>query len=218
MDIEFSSFSMIVGQFNIKRILSFKAENDAPIGSHSRGPESLQVAFQRVQAITGQIETLRRCRRIENRKDSFHRVQEVGAYPASVAAFIEALEASMFEAPNHKNAVYSDNRHLSIALGEALECLAPASKSKSWASTPTPSLTAARSSAISWTGLPRRQRPVLRRVPALTVLRIPRGWGPPPPHPSSFRPSNQPDSLPKGFLHELDSYRSGADLRHLERF
>ena len=94
---------MVVGQLNVKRILSFKTENDAPIGPHSHGPESLQVAFQRVQAIARQIERLWRCRRIENRKYSFHRLQQVASYPASVAAFIEALEASVFEAPNHKS-------------------------------------------------------------------------------------------------------------------
>jgi len=96
---------MVIGQLNVKGILSFKAENDAPIGPHSHGPKSLQAAFQRVQAIAGQIESLWRGRRIENRKYSFHRLKQVASYPASVAAFIEALEASMFEAPNHKSVV-----------------------------------------------------------------------------------------------------------------
>jgi len=66
---------MIVGQFHVKRILFFKSENDAPIGPHGDGPESFQVAFQRAQAIAGQIERLRRCCGIENRKNSFDRLQ-----------------------------------------------------------------------------------------------------------------------------------------------
>src|SRR5579859_1672106 len=96
----FSSL-MVVGQFNVKGILALKAEHDAPVGPHGHRPESFQVAFQRVQAIAGQVESLRRGSRIENRKDSFHRVQQVGAYPASVAPFIEAFQSSMLEAPNH---------------------------------------------------------------------------------------------------------------------
>jgi len=92
---------MVVNHFNVKGILSLKAENDAPIGPDAHGPESFQVAFQRVQAIARQIESLRRGSRIENRKDSFHSVQQVGAYPASVAPFIEAFQSSMLEAPNH---------------------------------------------------------------------------------------------------------------------
>ena len=96
---------MVVRQFNVKRILSFKSEYDAPIGPHRHGPKSLQVAFQRVQAIARQIERLRRCGRIQNRKDSLHRFQKVGAYPASVASFIETLETSMLEASNHKSTV-----------------------------------------------------------------------------------------------------------------
>jgi hypothetical protein len=93
---------MVVSQFNVKRIFSFKAEDDAPIGTDGHGPESLQVTLQRVQAIAGQVESLRRRCGIENRKDPLHGVQQVWPYPASVTAFIEALETSMFEAPNHK--------------------------------------------------------------------------------------------------------------------
>jgi hypothetical protein len=41
MGMKFSSFLMIIGQFNVKRILAFKSENDAPISPHGHGPESL---------------------------------------------------------------------------------------------------------------------------------------------------------------------------------
>jgi hypothetical protein len=96
---------MVVSQFNVKGVLSLKSEDDAPIGPHGHRPESLQVALQRVRAIARQIESLWRCRRIENRKDSFHRVQQVGPDPASVAALIEAPETPMLEAPDHENVV-----------------------------------------------------------------------------------------------------------------
>src|SRR5579859_1051075 len=67
MGMEFSSSLMVVNQFNVEGILSVKAEYDAPIGPDGHGPESFQVAFQRVQAIAGQVESLRRCGGIENR-------------------------------------------------------------------------------------------------------------------------------------------------------
>src|SRR5690348_15179874 len=51
MGMEFSSSLMVVNHFNVKGILSLKAENDAPIGPDGHGPESFQVAFQRVQPI-----------------------------------------------------------------------------------------------------------------------------------------------------------------------
>jgi hypothetical protein len=55
-----------------------------------------------VQAVAGKIQSLRRCGGIENREDSLNRIQEVGADPTSVAAFIEAFQASMLKAPNHQ--------------------------------------------------------------------------------------------------------------------
>jgi hypothetical protein len=93
----FYSFLVVVDQFNVKSVLPFKAENDAPIGPHCHRPQPLQVAFQRMQAIAREIQSLRRRGGIENRKDSFNRLQKVGAYPASVVAFIEAFQAPMLE-------------------------------------------------------------------------------------------------------------------------
>lgn len=92
---------MVDDQFDTKGVFSFKAENDSPVGPHRYGLESAQIAFEGVQAIAGQVRSLRRRGGIENRQDSFYCVEEVGAYSASVAAFIEAFEASMLEAPNH---------------------------------------------------------------------------------------------------------------------
>jgi hypothetical protein len=55
-----------------------------------------------MQAIAGNIQSLRCGGGIENREDSFHRVQQVGTYPATVAALIKPFEATMLEAPNHQ--------------------------------------------------------------------------------------------------------------------
>jgi len=50
------------------------------------------VGFARVEAISRPIQSKRRGGGIENRKDSFDRFQEVGGYPAPVAAFVEPLQ------------------------------------------------------------------------------------------------------------------------------
>jgi len=58
-----------------------------------------------VQTIAREIQGLRAGGGVEDREDSFHGLQEVGPYPASVAAFLEAFQAPMLEAPNHQGAV-----------------------------------------------------------------------------------------------------------------
>jgi len=55
-----------------------------------------------MQAIAGNIQSLRCGGGVENREDSFNRLQQVGTYPAAVAAFIEPFEATMLEAPYHQ--------------------------------------------------------------------------------------------------------------------
>ena len=96
---------VIIDQFNVKGIILFEAENDAPICSYRHRPHPLQVAFKLVQTKAWEIESLRRRGGIENRKNSFHRLQQVGAYSTSVVALIEPLQAPMFEAPNHLDRV-----------------------------------------------------------------------------------------------------------------
>ena len=89
---------MVVDQFNVKGIRSFKTENYAPVGPHGYRSQPLQVAFEWVQAIAGNIQSLRRGGGVENRQNSFDRLQQVGAYPAVVAAFIEPFDATILEA------------------------------------------------------------------------------------------------------------------------
>jgi hypothetical protein len=105
MGIEFSSSLMVIDQLDIKGVVPLKAENDSPIGPYRHGPESFQAAFERVQPIPGEIQALRASGGIKDCKDSFHRFQEVGSYPAPVAAFIETFQAAMLEAPNHQSPV-----------------------------------------------------------------------------------------------------------------
>jgi hypothetical protein len=96
---------MVVDQFNVKGIILFKPKNDAPIGPYRYGPQALQIASERMQAIAGKIQSLRCRGRIENRENSFNRIQEVGPYPAAVTAFIETFQASMLKAPNHQSSL-----------------------------------------------------------------------------------------------------------------
>jgi hypothetical protein len=67
---------------------TFEAENDTPIGPHRDGPGLLQIAFEGVEAIPGDVQDLRRSRGSENREDSFDCVQQVGTNPAAVVALI----------------------------------------------------------------------------------------------------------------------------------
>ena len=80
-------------------------------------PQPLQFAFKRVQPIARDIQSLRRRGGIENRKNSFDRLQKVGSYPASIAAFIEAFQTSMLEAANQQRLLSSNNCHLSTPVG-----------------------------------------------------------------------------------------------------
>jgi hypothetical protein len=92
---------VIVDQFNVKSILAFKAEDDAPIGPHRHRPQPFQVTSKRVQVVTRYVQALGRRGGIEHRKDSFNRVYQIGPNPASVATFIETFQATMLETPNH---------------------------------------------------------------------------------------------------------------------
>jgi hypothetical protein len=93
---------VVVDQFNVKGVVPFKAEDDSPVGPHRHGPKPLHVALERVQAIPGDIESLRRYGAVENREDPIDHLQQVGPYPAAVVALIKPLQAAMLEAPNQE--------------------------------------------------------------------------------------------------------------------
>jgi hypothetical protein len=94
---------MVVDQFNIKRVGSFKTKNNAPVGPYCHGPEALSITFERVKAIPWNIQSLRRSGGVKNRKDSLSRVHHVRPYTAPVAALIEPFQTPVLEAPNHQN-------------------------------------------------------------------------------------------------------------------
>jgi hypothetical protein len=104
MVMAFLSFSspMIVNQFNIECVRACKAENDAPIRPHGNGPEPLQIALERMQAIARKRKFLWSSRFIEDRHDLLNCVPEVGPNPASVVALVQPLEAPVPEAPDHR--------------------------------------------------------------------------------------------------------------------
>ena len=93
----FSSSLVIIDQFNVKCIIPFKAEDDAPIGPYGHSPQPFQFAPKRVQPIPGDIQSLRCRGGIENCKNSLNRLQEIRSYATSVASFIEAFQASVLK-------------------------------------------------------------------------------------------------------------------------
>jgi hypothetical protein len=48
-------FLVVVGQFNVKGVRSFKTKNNASVGPHRHGPEAFQIAFERMKMITGEV-------------------------------------------------------------------------------------------------------------------------------------------------------------------
>jgi hypothetical protein len=102
MGMVFSHLLVVVDEFNVKSVSPFKTEYDTPVGPYRHGPETLQIAFKRVQAIPGNVESLRRRGRIENRQYPLNRIQQVGTYPATVVMLMESFQSSVLEAPNHQ--------------------------------------------------------------------------------------------------------------------
>jgi hypothetical protein len=103
MGMVFFSLLMVVDQFNVKGVCPFKAEDDAPVRPYGDGPKPFQVAFERMQPIPGDVESLWCGGRIENRKNTLNRIQEVATYPAAIPTLIKSFKATVLEAPNHKN-------------------------------------------------------------------------------------------------------------------
>jgi len=92
---------VVIDQFNVKGVISFKTEDNAPVGAYRHRPQPFQIAFERVKAIPWNVESLWHGGGVENRKDPFDRIQQIRAYPAPVAALVEPFQAPVLEAPNH---------------------------------------------------------------------------------------------------------------------
>ena len=91
---------VVVDQFNIECVRALKAENNTPVRPHRDSPEAFQLAFERVQPITGKVKRLRHIRFVETSKNVLNDIQQIWAYPAPVVAFIESFQTPVLEAPN----------------------------------------------------------------------------------------------------------------------
>jgi hypothetical protein len=93
---------VIVDQFNVKGVCSFKTKDNAPIRPHSYRPESFQITFQRVETIPGKVESLRSTSGVKNGKNPFHSIHKIGSNSATVPAFVQSFEATVLETTNHQ--------------------------------------------------------------------------------------------------------------------
>jgi len=90
---------MVIGQLNVPSVAVLKAEDDPPVGAHGQGPEAPQIAFKPVQAIAGQIESLRRAGGIEESQNLLNGIDKLRTDAAAVASLIKTFQTAMFEAP-----------------------------------------------------------------------------------------------------------------------
>jgi hypothetical protein len=82
---------VVVNQFNVKGVLAFKAENNAPVGPNGHGPKSFQVAFERVKAITWNVKSVGRRRGVKGGENAFRFVHKIGPDAAAVGALVKAV-------------------------------------------------------------------------------------------------------------------------------
>jgi len=80
---------MVIGQLNVPCIAALKAEDDPPVGAHGQRPEAPQFAFERVQTITRQIESLRRVGGIEKSQNFLDRMDKVSTNTPAATSLIK---------------------------------------------------------------------------------------------------------------------------------
>lgn len=90
---------VVVDQFNIASIRSFKAEDNSSVGLHRHGPVAFQVALEWMRSITGQVQVLRVGGIIKYGQYFLNGIDKIRAYPAAVVALIQAFEAPVPECP-----------------------------------------------------------------------------------------------------------------------
>ena len=90
---------MVIGQFNIPNITSFKAKYDLPVGAHRHRPEASQITFEGVKSVAGQIKILWAASIVQHGQNSLSGLNHGCADAAAVALLIEALQTAMIEAP-----------------------------------------------------------------------------------------------------------------------
>ncbi len=92
---------MIIGQLNVPCITVLKAEDDPPVGTQGQRPEAPQIAFELVQAITRQVESLRCTGGIEKSQNFLNGIDKISTDAAAVTPLIKTFQTAMFEAPYH---------------------------------------------------------------------------------------------------------------------
>ena len=92
---------MIIDQLNVKHVAVLNPKDDAPVCPDGHGPETLQITFERVEAVSGKIKGLRYSCPIEAGQNVLDDIAQIGPYPTAVALLVEPFQSSMLEAPNH---------------------------------------------------------------------------------------------------------------------
>ena len=96
---------VVVEEIDVESSAVLEAENDPPIPADSDGPEALQVAFERVQAKTGEVEGSRRLGSVKRGENALDFTAQRCVDPARVTTFVEPFESAMPNAPDHSSIV-----------------------------------------------------------------------------------------------------------------
>ena len=92
---------MVINQFNVKGVIPFKSKNNSPVSPYCHGPEPPQIAFHRMQSVSGKIQRSRYSSGIEKRKNTIHCLQQVRSDAARISTLIKAFQAPMLETSDH---------------------------------------------------------------------------------------------------------------------
>jgi hypothetical protein len=90
-----------VHQVNIENIIVLEPKHDAPITADADAPVSLQIALQRMQAISGKVNVRRTHSRVEMGQHVSNALELIRPDLSCVPVLKQAPQASMAECPNH---------------------------------------------------------------------------------------------------------------------
>jgi hypothetical protein len=94
-----------------------ETEDDAPVGAHCDAPVTFQVPFERMQAIAGEIETLRAGGGVQQSQNFADFFNEIRPDEAGIVFLVEPLQALMVKALNR-----NDKDSLSLANVSTMAC------------------------------------------------------------------------------------------------
>ncbi len=92
---------MVVDQVQIQRVAVLEPEDDPSVAADGDGPETLPIAFQRVQPVTGEADFIEPGPGIQDRKHLPHALDQSSVNPAAVVSVVEPPQAPMPEASDH---------------------------------------------------------------------------------------------------------------------